>query len=150
MTSDGTFTEEQFALAHDLHAAGLTREWQPGDRLLGGAPPVRVVRSVSIDGEPLVEVERGGRVQTVGVAQPRIWLPSVADVLEMFDHHGFEGAVLFRSERYGIKFRPADTGAEYQLITGRDPRTVCYRALLRVVVSSASDSSPPEAGLSTG
>ncbi len=76
--------------------------------------------------------------------------PSAPVRRSMFDHHGFEGAVLFRSERYGIKFRPADTGAEYQLITGRDPRTVCYRALLRVVVSSASDSSPPEAGLSTG
>jgi hypothetical protein len=129
---DATFTPEHIELATQLHAAGLMRQWQPGDRLLGGAPPVRVVRSVSIDGDPLVEVERGGRVQTVAVAQPQVWLPSVADVLELLDDHGCEGALMFRSERYALKYRQADSAAEYCLLRGRDPRTVCYQALLHL------------------
>ena len=127
---DATFTPDQIELAMQLHAAGLSRQWQPGDRLIGGTPPVRVVRSVSIDGDPLVEVERGGRVQTVAVAQPRIWLPSVADILELIDDQGCEGALMFRSERYALKYRQADADQEYRLLRGRDPRTVCYQALL--------------------
>ncbi len=127
---DATLTPAQIELATQLHAAGLMRVWQPGDRLIGGTPPVRVVRSVSIDGDPLVEVERGGRVQTVAVAQPRIWLPSVADILELLDEQGCEGALMFRSERYALKYRPADAGHDYLLLRGRDPITVCYQALL--------------------
>lgn len=145
VTRDETFSEEELSLAHRLHAAGLQRTWVPGDRLIGGSPPVRVVRSVSVDGEPLVEVERGGRVQTVGVAQPRIWLPTVADALELLDNLGCEGALMFRAERYGLKYRLADSGAEYQLITGTAPRTVCYRALLAMLESGANFGTVPAA-----
>jgi len=132
---DATFTPDQIELAGQLQAAGLSRDWQPGDRLVGGAPPVRVVRSVSIDGDPLVEVERGGRVQTVAVAQPRVWLPSVADVLELLDEQGCEGALMFRSERYALKLRVADSDEEYRLLRGRDPITVCYQALLDICLN---------------
>lgn len=129
---DATYTPDQIELATQLHAAGLSRQWQPGDRLIGGTPPVRVVRSVSIDGDPLVEVERGGRVQTVAVAQPRVWLPSVADILQLLDEQGCEGALMFRSERYALKYRRADTDQDYRLLRGRDPISVCYQAMLEI------------------
>lgn len=129
---DETFTDEQINLCHRLHQAGVRRSWQPGDRLIGGERPVRVVRSVSVEGDPLVEVERGGRVQTVGVAQPRIWLPTAADVIHLLGEYGYEGALMFRAERFGLKFRRADAHDEYRLITGDDPRTIAYRALVVV------------------
>lgn len=132
---DESFTDEQIALAQELHAAGLERQWQPGDRLIGGERPVRVVRSVSVEGEPLVEVERGGRLQTVGVAHPRIWLPTVDDVLSYLGACGFEGALMFKGGRVAVKYRLTGAGGEYLIETGEIPRTACYRVLLAVIQS---------------
>ncbi|MBI2297935.1 MAG: hypothetical protein HYU66_03100 [Armatimonadetes bacterium] len=138
---DEAFTDEQVALAHRLYQAGLRREWQPGDRLVGGELPVRVVWDVSVEGDPLVEVERGGKVEAVRVAHPRIWLPGSSTVLDLLNERGFEGALVFKRGRYGLRYRRLDDGADYRLVAGNEPRTVCYRVLLTVL---EADGAPPE------
>lgn len=130
ITRDATFTPALLELAGELHAAGLSREWQPGDRLLGGGPPVRVVRSVAVDGAPLVEVERAGRVQMVAVARPRVWLPLISDILGLLDEQGCEGALSFRAEQYLLRYRATAGDPEYRHVLGDDPLWVCYRAML--------------------
>lgn len=130
---DDSYSDEQIALAQQLHAAGLVRQWVPGDRLIGGERPVRVVRSVSVEGEPLVEVERGGRLQTVGVAHPRIWLPTVDDVLQSLGRLGFEGALMFKGGRVALKYRRTEAGGDYRIQTGESARTACYAVLLQVL-----------------
>lgn len=130
--SDSGFTDEQIALAHRLYLAGLQRQWQPGDRLMSGERPVLMVHSVSVEGEPYVEVERGGRMQVVTVPQPRVWLPTLDDVIELLTRRGLEGALMFRGPRYGIRFRLIDSSDDYRLITGDSPCTVAYRALVMV------------------
>lgn len=144
---DDSYSDEQIALAQELHVAGLERRWVPGDRLIGGERPIRVVRSVSVEGEPLVEVERGGRLQTVGVAHPRIWLPTVDDALHLLGVMGFEGALMFRRGRVALKYRLTASGSEYRLQSGDSARAACYGVLLIALKEGhRPDAGPPPAG----